>query len=307
MEISIISPCFNESETIVKFLRKIECAISKIDANFNMIIVDDCSTDNTLNLLQNFQLECTNLNFSLIKLNYNMGHQGAIYQGLKYASTLESQFTLIMDCDGEDDPNVIKDILTKQKNENAQIVSVQRGKRKESISFRVLYGFYKLIFRVITKKRMNFGNFCLIDKEIHSVVIQTSFIHLAGYLSKLKAKHSFIIADKKPRIAGKSKMNLSSLTNHAFKSFIEYAEQLLMIFFRLFIIVILMLLIIGSYIIYSKVVSGNAISGWASTLGASLLNTALICLGFFVMGLLLVNILNKRKLVSTNNPFKVIR
>ena len=231
-----------------------------------------------------------------------MDHEGEEFEEVHFDDDEEEP----MDSDGEDDPSVIKKLLETQQENKTNIINVSRGKRSESIVFKFLYAFYKLIFRIITKSRMNFGNFCLIDRGVHEGLANSSFIHLAAKLSKLNAKRSFIVADRTPRLSGKSKMNISSLTHHAFKSFIEYSEQSLMVFFRLFIIVTFVLMGVGGYILFMKLFTEKAISGWASTLGASLFNTALLCMGFFVMGLLLINILNKQNTVNRTDVFKEV-
>jgi len=303
--IVIVSPCFNENTTVIKFLIELEQVLAGSDKNFVVVVVDDASIDNTLALLRNHAFTIKNAVLKVITLKYNLGHQGAIYQGIAYARTLGAQNVIVMDADGEDDPLAVLE-LTKFQNQEVDIVNVVRGKRKEKLSFRVFYQIYKVIFYLITNRSMNFGNYCMINRKIIDATVEKSFIHFAAHLSKLKAKTAKISFDRRSRIDGKSKMNLDSLIHHAFKSFIEYAENLLMVFLKLFLLISLVIVVLTLYVVYQKMFTNNAILGWASTISATFINTALICLGFFVMGILLLNIMAKNSSQHRDNLYKEI-
>jgi glycosyltransferase involved in cell wall biosynthesis len=285
--VAIIAPCFNENQTVIQFLSQLEETLSYIPYHFTVVIVDDCSTDNTLALLRRFSFSAYNLDLKVITLPFNVGHQQAIYQGLLYGRELSANKIVIMDSDGEDDPRAILDILTI---ENADIVHVVRGKRSEGLFFKLSYAAYKMLFRLVTNQNMNFGNYCLINQKILNASVHTSFIHFAAYLSRMKAKHAYITYDRKKRIGGKSKMSTASLISHAFHSLTEYADRLLMVFLKLF--VLLAIAFSGSigYILYQRLFTDNAISGWASTMSVGLITTALVAIGFYVIGVLLLNL-----------------
>lgn len=247
--ILIIAPCYNENKVILKFLEELCGFLSKIDKHFVVVIVDDASTDNTLSLLNGYSPTVKNVQLKVLKLKYNLGHQGAIYQGLLYARSTKAEKIIIMDSDGEDDPSVIPELVRLTA---FDIVNVVRGKRKEKLSFVIFYNIYKLLFYSITNKRMNFGNYCMINRKILEATVDTSFIHFAAHLSKQKAKTTQILSDRRKRIDGKSKMNLNSLVHHAFKSFVEYAEDLLMVFLKLFLLIGFGFFMLILFVIYKK-------------------------------------------------------
>ena len=294
--IAIIMPCYNENHTIIRFLEQLEETLANLPYHFTVVVVDDSSTDDTLAILSGFDFNASNLTLNVISLQFNLGHQGAIYQGLLYSQGLDAEKFIVMDADGEDDPAAILDIILE---DGADIVHVVRGKRNEGIFFRVAYYFYKLLFRLITRRDMNFGNYCMINRKILNATIHTSFIHFAAYLSKIRANHAYITHDRQRRIGGQSKMNAGSLVSHAFKSLTEYAESLLLIFLKLFIVLAAGFSALILYILYEKLFTNDAILGWASTMSVGLFNTALIAIGFYVIGILLLNIAHNR-----NQSFK---
>lgn len=303
MKVAIVTPCFNENDTIMTVLRQLEATLANLPYQFTVVVVDDASTDNTLALLREFTFGADNFSLDIITLPFNLGHQKAIYQGLTYARTLEAERFIVMDADGEDDPQAVIDLMA---HEEADVVHVVRGQRNEGVLFRLAYFFYKVLFKVITGKHMNFGNYCMISRPVLDSVVHFSFIHFAAYLSKLKVKHAYIVHDRQKRLGGSSKMNAGSLIFHAFKSLTEYAESLLTLFLKLFILLASCFTVLIFYILYQKLFTDRAVLGWASTMSVGLFNTALIAIGFYVIGIILLNITQHRNPASRQAMYERI-
>jgi polyisoprenyl-phosphate glycosyltransferase len=302
--IAIVAPCFNEQATIITFLKRLEEVIMFLSEEFHVIIVDDCSQDESLQLLSSFQFKSVNIHFDILQLKFNVGQQGAIYQGLMYAATLPITHTIVMDCDGEDDPVAIPQLLQKR---GYEIATVKRGKRSESFLFRLSYIFYKMLFRFITGKTIDFGNYCLISKSILERIRHTSFVHFPAYLLKQKASSTNIVFKREKRIDGRSKMGNKGLLMHAFKSMIEFGEDLLLLFLRLFVLLTILFVISMGNIIYQKFIAHTAILGWFSTLSVSLIILAVVCIGFFIIGVLLLNLMHQQSAKSYKEIFTVIK
>jgi polyisoprenyl-phosphate glycosyltransferase len=144
-KIAIITPCFNENITAVKFLEILNHVLIESNFYFEVIIIDDASSDNTLQLLKEYNFTAKNITKHILSLKFNCGHQGAIYQGFLYARELDCNRFIVMDSDGEDNPSAINELLTK----DAEIVTVVRGKRSESIQFKLGYFVYRKFFYFI--------------------------------------------------------------------------------------------------------------------------------------------------------------
>lgn len=303
-KVAIITPCYNENRVIIEFLRRIEDAVKYLGVATNVIVVNDGSTDDTLDLLNNFTFQSDLVELTVLNLKFNLGHQRAIYQGLIYAKGLEVDRFIIMDSDGEDDPKAIGDLLNYSEYD---LVQVARGKRKESVAFKVSYFFYKILFRFVTGKEMKFGNYCMINRSLLEKTLHSSFIHLAAFLHKQNVKKTHFVFDREKRIEGKSKMKFNSLVYYAFSSLTEYAEDMLMFFLKFF--VIIMMFFCGSimYILYHKLVTHKALLGWSSVLSISLLNTALITVGIFILGFLVLSYRYKQNDAFKQNHYEVIK
>ncbi len=300
----ILIACYNEGAAIIRLLKEAEAVLKNDNQKITIVVVDDGSSHETVEMLSSFQFNDDKLNFKLLSLDYNSGHQAALEQGILFAASCNAKHAIIMDGDGEDDPAVIPQLLQFR---SYDIVHVSRGKRGEGFVFRIGYVVYKLIFRLITKQKMNYGNFCMINAKVMSIIQNHSFIHLAAFLSKLKLNAASVVCDRRKRFSGKSKMSLSGLVHHAFRSFIEYAEELVMTFLRLSIFLFILFCLTMTYILYLKIYTDKAILGWTSTLGIGLLTSALLCIGFFTIGVLLLNQSHHRSQNPPIKKFKIIK
>jgi len=219
LPITIITPCYNESEVVVRFLERLEKALVLLPYTFHVIVVNDCSTDDTSLQLQSFRFISRAISLNIINLPENCGHQAAVYKGFLYAVSLPCNHFIVMDSDGQDDPKDIAGLLNFKE---ADIVHIVRGKRQESLFFRVCYWIYKNAFLLLTGKQMNFGNYCLINREVLEAAIAARFKHLPAFLAKQSGHKEFVVAARGRRLGGSSKMSFAKLCNHALNSFIEY-------------------------------------------------------------------------------------
>ncbi len=284
--LAVIAPCYNEGDVAIRFVEELEQIIAVLPITATIVVMDDASTDGTMALLSSISTRAPNVTFKALSLPYNMGHQEAIYQGLLFASTTSAQHFIVMDSDGEDDPKALAELV---QHVGAPIVLVARGKRSESLFFRLGYWGYRKVFRAFTGRSITFGNFSMIDRQVLGAVLDRSFIHYAAFLSRQKARTEIITYDRRKRLDGHSKMSFKSLSYHAFRSLIEYSEEVLSMFLKVLLALSGIFLCSILMIMAIKLFTDEAIPGWASTLILSMFNSMLLCVGFFAIGLLLVN------------------
>ena len=97
MKVTILIPVFNEENTIIEILNRVNSE-KKDETEIEIIVVDDCSTDNSKNLLK----ENTELFDKLVELEKNLGKGGAVREGLKHST---GDYVLFQDADLEYSPN----------------------------------------------------------------------------------------------------------------------------------------------------------------------------------------------------------
>lgn len=101
-KLSIIIPAYNESPTIYKILDKIKAVSLINNIEKEIIIVNDCSTDDTASAVNKYRAENPNLIITFIEHKKNLGKGAALHTGIKHAS---GEIIIIQDADLEYDPN----------------------------------------------------------------------------------------------------------------------------------------------------------------------------------------------------------
>jgi len=137
--ISIIVPVYNEKNTILKILEKINALK---DIKKEIIIVDDCSTDGTREILKN-------LNNDIYKIHFhekNLGKGGAIKSAKKY---IEGEIVIIQDADLEYNPNDYKKLIDPILKKEAQVVYGSRVLGKKRYLVKSFSSIYRIFFNHI--------------------------------------------------------------------------------------------------------------------------------------------------------------
>ena len=243
-KIIVLTPAYEDSESL-KILADV--LYRQFKENLYLIVMDDCSSKK----IMKDAVFPVGLDGVVVNLKHNVGSQAAIAVGLKYIKfisdkrDLEYQKIVVMDSDGEDRPESINELLSnlvktvsKAQHSNQCVVSFRKS-RKNDIFFNFFYSIYKVVFYILTGRLMNFGNFMVINKIGSDAIVntKTSQIHLAPSLMFSGVSYSTVPQDRGKRYRGKSKMNFSSLTNHALNSFLVCKDRICTRLFVLWLLV----------------------------------------------------------------------
>ena len=163
-KLSIIFSFYNEENNILSSIEKVSSVLNKIkEIDFELIYVNDCSTDRSLELLLSEQKQ--NNKIKIITLSRRFGHMPGIMVGLKYCNSDAAIYT---DIDLQDPPEMMKEMVHFWINENYDVVFTTRRKRE----INPLMGMLTKIGYSILKKfsdidiTKNSGDFRLIGKRV---------------------------------------------------------------------------------------------------------------------------------------------
>ena len=211
MDVSIISPVFNEKDNLEPFIKQVSDALSNEAWTWELILVDEGSEDGSFNLLQ--KLSKSQKNLRIISLSKNFGQTSAIQAGFDNAS---GKYLVTLDSDLQNDPKDIPNLLHKLINENLDLVVGWRKDRKDNFLFRNLpsYIAHKLIGAITGVKLNDYG--CSLKaynakilREVKLYGEMHRFIP-AWMATKVSAKKiDELVVDHHPRIAGESKYGIS--------------------------------------------------------------------------------------------------
>ena len=260
--ISVVIPIFNESQLIKKLMLEVLENLRQLTNDFEVIGVNDGSTDLTLEIL--LELRKSEPKIKVVNLSRNFGLQAALTAGLEVA---KGDKIVIMDGDFQDPPKLIPVLIQKLKESNADIVSALRNKRAEKFSRRIITSVFYKIFSSISDEQQigNAGNFCVLNKKALTAIL--SFAEKNRYLPGIRNivgfKQEYISYDRAERLEGKPKMKrekLVTLAADAIYSFSKWPVKICL-YTGLAGIVIFLLAIV--YTLVSKF-TGFAPLGWSS-------------------------------------------
>ena len=200
MNISIIIPVYNEEESIVNTIKEIKNNI-KIFSNYEILIVDDCSTDNSVSITKEYDSA-----IKLIQNKVNKGQSYSIYRGIK-ESKYENIITI--DADGQNNPLDFEKLIRIYNANNCDLVSGIRVNRKDS--------FIKIISSKIANyvRRKILNDNCsdtgcslkLFNKKIFLRIPYFNGLHrfIPSFFEGLGYKVMYVNVSHRKRLKGKSK------------------------------------------------------------------------------------------------------
>ena len=225
--VSIVIPVFNEEENILQLYERLVGAAPSWDLAFEVILVDDGSSDKTLYLLR--QLHQQDSRFKFISFSRNFGHQTAVSAGLRYT---RGNVIAVMDADLQDPPEELYRFLNKWR-EGYQVIYGIRTQRKENIFKRSAYHIFYRILAWCSSINipLDSGDFCVMDRAVvdwlNSMPERNRFVR--GLRSWIGYRQIGIPYERHKRLAGEVKYTFQKLLRLAFDGIINFSYRPLQI------------------------------------------------------------------------------
>ena len=215
-KIIILIPVYNDWESLKKLLSEINENIKFLgDFNFECLIINDASTSQPPDFHKPSNFE----SIELLNMKENRGHARCNAFGIRYIfQNKKFENIILMDGDGEDRPEEIKNLVEKIKENPSLSVVAKRIKRSEGFLFQTLYQLHKIITFLFTGQNINFGNYSILTRgdveKLHSKAsLWSSF---SGSVKKYLKPLNEINSIRGLRYFGPSKMSLLKLIIHSF-------------------------------------------------------------------------------------------
>ena len=285
--VSIIVPFYNEEDNVNDIYQAIKASCESILIPYEIIFVDDGSTDNTFQLIEKLALSDNLLR--VLKFQYNCGQTAAMQAGFDYAS---HELIIPMDGDMQNDPADIPRLIQKIE-EGYDVVSGWRKDRKDKTLSRKIPSMLanKLISYIGKVPLHDYG--CSLKAYRASVIKNVTLygeMHrfIPIYSSWYGAKVTEIPVKHHPRTKGKSKYGISRtykviLDLITIKFLGRYSTKPIYFFGKLGLLAFFSAFIGISYMVYRQIVDGQFIDS-----PAFLFTVMCVLLGvqFILMGLL---------------------
>lgn len=281
INLSIVVPAFNEAENIPRLLERLERVLHKLDG-WELIIVDDGSTDDTLAVIKKFAGRTRQLRF--LALTRNFGHQTALKAGLDHAS---GDCVISLDADLQHPPELIPEMLRNWQ-AGYEVVNMIRVDANVPPLKRLTSRFFYWLSNAISDYRIEPGSsdFRLLDRRVVDVLrdIRERNLFLRGLIPWLGYRQINLPYTQEARAGGGSKYGFRSMLELALRGITSSSLRPLHIATVIGLLMSLLAAIYAVYALWVKLVVGTAIAGWTSVLISVLLIGGIQLLMLGVLG-----------------------
>jgi len=231
--VSVVVPIYNEEELILRFHEAVANALEPVGIDWEVVYVNDGSTDSSLELLKG--LQTVDPHVVVVELSRNWGHMGAISAGL---TTARGRAVILMDGDFQDPPEVLPQLVESWRNGAEVVVAVRRSRQE---SRKLLAALFPMFYRVLGTLSdypipLNAGIFSLMDrKAVDSVnAMGERNRYLPGLRAWVGYKNAIVYYDRQDRAGGDGKLSFISRIKYAMDAITSFSYKPLRLSFALF-------------------------------------------------------------------------
>lgn len=280
VEVSVVSPFFNEAASLPHFLAELREVLDGIDAAYEVILVDDGSTDD-------WRLTFDEVNWPecrVLQLTKNFGHQSALDAGLSEA---QGAYAITLDSDLQHPPSLIPRLLTVARKSGCDVVYAKREERNEDSlykrwSARLYYRSMRYLtgipleesaadFRLMSRFVIDLVN-AMPERKIFRLLLPS-----LGFSSETVTYVASV------RRAGASKYTMRNMAALAFGSSIRFSRQPLRLVTFLGLATSALAVFWLIYVIVSWI-SGDTSTGWPSVMAVTLLTSGVVLFSLGIIG-----------------------
>jgi glycosyltransferase involved in cell wall biosynthesis len=268
--VSIVVPCFNEAESVDNFFSIIK---PLLDADhrisWDIVFVDDGSSDNTLHHLVKLSTEHNNV--TIIELSRNFGKEAALTAGI---DTAKGQAVIPIDADLQDPPTLILNMVSEWLNGAEVVLARRKDRSSDGYMKRQTAAWFYFVHNRLSKTKIpdNVGDFRLMDRCVVEAIKQLPERQrfMKGLFAWVGFKTVTIEYVRASRIAGNTKFSAFALVNFAMEGVTSFSTAPLKVSTYFGGIGALFTFFYALFITGYTIIHGNAVPGYASLLVAVL-------------------------------------
>ncbi|XVU29024.1 glycosyltransferase family 2 protein [Actinoplanes sp. CA-054009] len=278
--LSVVTPMYNEREAVDHFVARLRPVLDALDVTYEVVAVDDGSTDATVARLMRLRADWPRLR--VVSLRRNVGHQTALRAGLRAA---RGAYVVSIDADLQDPPEVVGEMLAAAREQRVDVVYGVRGDRSTDTAFkRGTAGLYYRMMRRLVGPWVsdNAGDFRLMSRAVVDVLnalpeprpVYRLVVPSLGFSS---AEVRYVRAE---RVAGETKYPLSKMIRLTLDGVTSFSAAPLKIATWVGALAFLLCVLLIAVGLGARA-TGAVVPGWTSVYVAVLFvgGTQLMCLG----------------------------
>lgn len=267
--ISIVVPAYNEEDSLPLFHKRISDVLKKITENYEIVYVNDGSTDRTLAVMH--ELFSEDHHVAIVDLSRNFGKELALTAGLDFA---KGNAVVVIDADLQDPPELIPDLVRRWQ-EGYDVVYAKRIARDGESAFKKLtsYLFYR-VMHILSSVEIpqDTGDFRLISRRALDALktLRESNRFMKGLFAWVGFPQISVEYNRAKRVAGKTKWNYWRLWNFALEGITSFTTAPLKLAIYIGFLVSLTAFIYAVFVITRTLLFGDSVAGYPSLMAVIL-------------------------------------
>jgi len=293
--ISVVVPAFNEESVIEEFYSRLTKVATTLPNDFEIVFVNDGSTDKTLELFHQFAEDDSNV--SVVNLSRNFGKEIALTAGLDHA---RGDAVIVIDADLQDPPELIPLLIETWENDGYDVVYARRSSREgetwlKKATAALFYRFMSMVGRV--KIPRDTGDFRLLSRRAVDAVCQLREQHrfMKGLFAWVGYSQAEVLYSRDARFAGESKWNYLALVGLSIEAFTSFTLAPLKLATISGVLTALAAFVYGTIIIIQTLLYGNAVPGYPSLVVIVLFMGGIQLISIGILGEYLGRVFNETK------------
>lgn len=226
---------------------------------------------------------------TVVESPFNLGHQRAIVHGLRFIlpSVEDDDVVVTLDADGEDRPEdlprLVDPLLAGEEGQSDITVAV-RTKRRTSVGFKVLYFFFRILFRLLTGTAVQSGNYAAYRGWLARRMLRHPHFDLcySSTLLSLNLPIRFVPCERGIRYGGSSQMGFRKLFVHGLRMMMPFADRIAIRALTLFSATLAVGVVLALAIVGIRLFTDAAVPGWASYTLLGVVILSFVALGNFI-------------------------
>jgi len=292
VNVSCVIPMHNEQETVTDFIAALTEQMNQIGQPFELIFVDDGSTDDSVAKLKALAMP----NCQIMQLSRNFGKEIALTAGLDHA---KGDITILIDCDFQHPVDLLPTFIDKWREGYDMVYGVQTNREHEGKLRRGMTRLFYRLMRMLTKVDIpaNAGDFRLLDRKVVDAInhCEERWRFMKGIYAWVGFKSIGVPFKAPKRSGGESSWRFRNLTELALTGIFSFSDVPLRIWSLIGFFICAVTFTYATYIIIKTLIYGVDIPGYASILVAIIFFGGIQLLSIGILGEYIARIFNEVK------------
>ncbi len=290
--LSVVLPAYNEEKMIQKAAAKIDEVLSAAQIDYEILFVNDGSTDQTWREIEAAAQE--NPNVAGLRFSRNFGKEAAMFAGL---SAAKGECCAVMDCDLQHPPQTLVEMYRLWEQGYEVIEGVKRSRGRESFLHRASAGFfYSILSKAIKTDMSRASDFKLLDRRAVNALLEMPErdVFFRGLSSWIGFRTASVEFDVQERTEGESKWSTWSLIKYAVRNIVSFSTAPMQCVTVAGVAVFVFAVILGIQTLV-RYFSGHAVEGFTTVILLILLIGSVVMISLGIIGYYIARIYEEVK------------